>query len=175
MESTHPQIEVLEENLSEGFKEQKDRYIAELKSILDRKRSIMKKRLQCLQSALCFSVCKKTLSSLFEARQFQLEEFKTDLSQQEQELEKLQKQEEEITREIEQTKEKLKTMRAFVYTQSGLFHCGNNPNPNDWSCLCGTEKCQEMEKTPLFEEVISKEFDQDRDACYVRIVGTVER
>ena len=160
---------MLEQSLSEGFKQEKDRYIAELKSILEKKRAIMKKRLECVQSALRFSVCKKTLSSLFEARQYQLQDLKTDLSKQEEELEKLTRQKEAIDRKMEEVKERDKEMRKYIYTQSGLFHCGNNPNPNDFTCKCGTEKCQQMEKTDLVREVFSCQFERDRDACYVRI------
>ena len=113
---------MLEQSLSEGFKQEKDRYIAELKSILEKKRAIMKKRLECVQSALRFSVCKKTLSSLFEARQYQLQDLKTDLSKQEEELEKLTRQKEAIDRKMEEVKERDKEMRKYIYTQSGLFH-----------------------------------------------------
>lgn len=161
------QIQALEQSLSEGFEEQRERFMAELQSILDRKRNIMKKRLECVQSALRSMVCKKTLSSIFDARQYQLQDLKTDFSKQEEEYEKLIKRKEAIRQEIKETKQKRDELRHFLYRQSGLFHCGNNPDPNDFTCKCNTKKCEKLDKTALFSKIIENNFEQNIDACYV--------
>ena len=106
---------------------------------MDRKRSLMKKRLECVQNALRYSVCQKTLSLLFDARQYQLKEFQEDYSKQEEELRKLVKQKEAI----------------------------DNPNPNDFTCKCGTERCQQMDKTELMKEVCTSDFSGNCDNCQV--------
>lgn len=134
---------------------------------MDRKRSLMKKRLECVQNALRYSVCQKTLSLLFDARQYQLKEFQEDYSKQEEELRKLIKQKEAIDRESDEVKAKAKEMRRFIYAQSGMYHCGNNPNPNDFTCKCGTERCQQIDKTELMKEVCTSDFSDNCDNCQV--------
>ena len=91
----------------------------------------------------------------------------TQLKAMEEELGKLVKQKEAIDRESDEVKAKAKEMRRFIYAQSGMFHCGNNPNPNDFTCKCGTERCQQMDKTELMKEVCTSDFSGNCDNCQV--------
>ncbi|KAK8794672.1 hypothetical protein WA158_001653 [Blastocystis sp. Blastoise] len=62
--------------------------------------------------------------------------------------------------DIEQYREKYtakknetKALRAKAEAEAPIFRCGNNPDPNDYKCVCSGGKCKKIENTPLYDEI----------------------
>lgn len=112
-------------------------------------------------------ICKETLSKICEAHLFQLNELQTQYDALKTEKDRLLEEQRELKRKREELREIILEMRAYIYTQSGLFHCKNNPVADDYSCKCGTPTCQCQEKTQLVQDVFNRRFPRDKDRCFV--------
>ena len=158
---------MLEQNLSKDFQEQKEKYKKELNQILEQRRVISKDRLKCLYKMTRCVICKETLSKICEAHLFQLNELQTQYDALKTEKDRLLEEQRELKRKREELREIILEMRAYIYTQSGLFHCKNNPVADDYSCKCGTPTSQCQAQTQLVQDVFNRRFPRDKDRCFV--------
>ncbi|KAK8830920.1 hypothetical protein WA577_003620 [Blastocystis sp. JDR] len=167
-------IEGMKRELDRGVESQKQAQIEKMKQALAALSVVAAKKQKALHVLLKFSICREAITRVRDAQRQHYDQLAAELSERSSRLEQLVKEKNALEASRNELRGELKNMRSFIYTQSGLFHCKNNPDPNDFSCKCSGGRC-EPERTTLLQEVFDQKYSTNLNECTAILGVTADK
>ena len=156
-----------------------------MKSFNTKRLKTLQERRSLLYEIIELSISNEVMTQLIKSRSVILEDLNRECEEKSKQVRLIKQQKEEKEKHLADIKAELKAMKVerrrniylqeFIYNESGLFRCGNNPDPTALRCVCPGGRCvksvnerkdfEKQEKTSLLQAVFDKAFTTDLDEC----------